>query len=141
MRLRSDSSKAQDLLEKVTRRNLQLDGLFNADSLCFVLSQCDRDFDVPDYIKQHPNLKDSCSAELRDAWTTKGRLDELRRNLRMTDISRVKTEKLKRDLNREIELLRRRLSEYSKPAGSVGQKRKLSVDEDKSGEFHCMPYA
>ncbi len=48
--------QAAELLEKFTKRGLQLDGLYNADSLCFVLSQTDRDFDMVQYARQYPDL-------------------------------------------------------------------------------------
>ncbi|KAH7390044.1 hypothetical protein BKA64DRAFT_757002 [Cadophora sp. MPI-SDFR-AT-0126] len=54
---------AHDLLEKVTKRNLQLDGLYNAESLCFVLSQTDREFDIIEYLNSHPALKEHCAAD------------------------------------------------------------------------------
>jgi hypothetical protein len=48
--------QAAELLEKFTKRGLQLDGLYNADSLCFVLSQTDRDFNMMQYAHQYPDL-------------------------------------------------------------------------------------
>ena len=48
--------QAAELLEKFTKRGLQLDGLYNADSLCFVLSQTDRGFDFLQYARQYPDL-------------------------------------------------------------------------------------
>ncbi|KAK0105169.1 hypothetical protein ONS95_004433 [Cadophora gregata] len=71
---------AHDLLEKVTKRNLQLDGLYNAESLCFVLSQTDRDFDIMEYLKGHPVLKAACADDHRKVLdlvvSLKARLEE-----------------------------------------------------------------
>ncbi|RFU34362.1 hypothetical protein B7463_g1957, partial [Scytalidium lignicola] len=60
------SRAAQDLLQKYTKRNLQLDGRYDAGMLCFILSQTDREFDYPHYIKQHVNLKDSLKTSHRN---------------------------------------------------------------------------
>lgn len=48
--------QAHELLEKFTKRNLQLDGMYNAESLCFVLSKVDQGFDFNQYMKQYPEL-------------------------------------------------------------------------------------
>lgn len=37
------------------KRDLQMDGAYNSDHLCFILSQYDRDFDVGYYLRQDQN--------------------------------------------------------------------------------------
>lgn len=43
-------------MEELLKRDMQMDGIYDSDHLCFVLSQCDRDYNVPNYCRQNPTL-------------------------------------------------------------------------------------
>lgn len=65
------------MLEKVTKKNLQLDGLYNAKSLCFVLSQIDRGFDVHEYLDSHQKLKVRHDDDLKTMHAASDKIDLL----------------------------------------------------------------
>jgi septal ring factor EnvC (AmiA/AmiB activator) len=43
-------------MEELLKRDLQMDGLYDSNHLCFTLSQYDRDYDVPNYLRQNKAL-------------------------------------------------------------------------------------
>lgn len=46
------------LMEELLKRDLQMDGAYDPDHLCFVLSQFDRDFDVLHHLRNNPDLNE-----------------------------------------------------------------------------------
>lgn len=54
-------------MEELLKRDMQMDGIYDSDHLCFVLSQCDRDYDVPNYCSQNPTLAFTLKRHF-DAW-------------------------------------------------------------------------
>jgi len=61
----------------MTKRNLQLDGLYNQESLCFILSQTDRDFDKTSknggYMEDYPELQEKCFDDVQQVSADKRR--------------------------------------------------------------------
>jgi hypothetical protein len=53
-----------------------MDGMYDSDHLCFVLSQCDRDYDIPNYRKQNRALEVDLAPELKKLRDMKGKLVE-----------------------------------------------------------------
>ena len=44
------------MIEELLKHELKMNGSYNSDHLCFILSQCDRDYDVPYYIRQNKEV-------------------------------------------------------------------------------------
>lgn len=60
-------------MEELLKRDMQMDGIYDSDHLCFVLSQCDRGYDVPNYGRQNKTLFESLKPQrdkLRELFTT-----------------------------------------------------------------------
>lgn len=51
------SQQAHNLLAEYAKLNMVLDGTFNSDQLCFVLTHCDETFPLRTYARQEPKLK------------------------------------------------------------------------------------
>ncbi|TVY53027.1 Nuclear GTPase SLIP-GC [Lachnellula cervina] len=102
-----DEKNAHDLLEKMTKRNLQLDGLYNQESLCFILSQTDRDFDKTSknggYIEDHSELQDVCFDDVQQVSADRKKTVDLERQAEKLTASIAKGKRSARGLLDEIE--------------------------------------
>ncbi|TVY91158.1 Nuclear GTPase SLIP-GC, partial [Lachnellula willkommii] len=129
-----DEKNAHDLLGNITKRNLQLDGLYNQESLCFILSQTDRDFDKTSknggYIEDHPELQEKCFDDAQQVSADKKKALDLERQTKELAASIAKSKKAKRGLLDEIE-------DIIDPV-TDGQKRKLSQLQQTSGPPSVM---
>jgi chromosome segregation ATPase len=134
-KLSTNYFQAQDLLEKTTKRNLQLDGLYNSDSLCFVLSQTDKDFNTGDYIKQTPDLAESAAADSRQMETFKDKIAELKRQTKDTTRKRGENKKHAKELSKEIQDVKSRLNTLSNSSGNLSQNRKRGSNDREAGEL------
>lgn len=54
------------------KRDLQMDGLYDSNHLCVILSQCDRDYDAKNYLRQNKSLSkllESDIAKCGELWS------------------------------------------------------------------------
>lgn len=82
--------QAQELLEKCTKRQLQLDGLFKAESLCFILSKTDNLDDVDEvnrYLSDNDDLRESCSSDIDEEAKYHREIRELETEVKKIDRS------------------------------------------------------
>jgi septal ring factor EnvC (AmiA/AmiB activator) len=121
------------LLEKYTKRNLQLDGLYNSDSLCFVLSKTDRSFDYAQYAKQYPELGDMVSPDIKKAWKLKGDISGLERQHGSLVKSHKKNKKAMTELSANIKNLTSRLKALSSPSTPFASARKRTLSDTEEG--------
>jgi hypothetical protein len=126
------------LLEKYTKRNLQLDGLYNSNSLCFVLSKTDQAFDYSQYAKQYPDLGGAVALDMKEKWTLNGQKSEREREQTSVDKSRAKNKKKMKELFMEIKSMTSRLKALSTPPGapiSITPTRKRSANDIDGGKL------
>jgi predicted GTPase len=132
----ASDKNAHDLLSSLARTNMQLDGIFNSDSLFFVVSQIDRLEEVPEYIRDHPNLAESLSDDFSRATDKAKQIEKLDMDLKQTlrdlEINEKQMQRLEAK-NREIE---RRIEKLSNST-HTGRKRKH--DESHGGEGKTIP--
>jgi septal ring factor EnvC (AmiA/AmiB activator) len=121
------------LLEKYTKRNLQLDGLYNSDSLCFVLSKTDRSFDYAQYAKQYPELGDMVSPDIKKAWKLKGDISGLERQNAAVGKSYKKNKKAMAELSANIKNLTSRLKALSCASTPFLSTRKRTLSNTEEG--------
>ncbi|KAF4627197.1 hypothetical protein G7Y89_g10955 [Cudoniella acicularis] len=117
-----DEKNAHDLLEKITKLNLQMDGLYNQESLCFILSQTDRDFEKPKYIKDNPELESACSVDIQSIGNDQKKLKNLDTEGKPYKASLSKLKKQVRDLANEI-------VDIIVPVSTGQKRRRISVNE------------
>lgn len=114
---------------------MQLDGLYNQESLCFILSQTDRDFDKTSknggYIEDHPELQEKCFDDAQQVSTDKRKTLDLERQTRELAASIAKSKKTARGLLDEIEDIINPVTD--------GQKRKRKRRPAQIRKFFCMP--
>ncbi|KAH8820314.1 hypothetical protein F5884DRAFT_866052 [Xylogone sp. PMI_703] len=111
---------AQDLLLKHNKRNLQLDGRYDARKLCFIISQTDRSFNYLHYSKHHANLHKT----LRETWNEIETLRQKIKELGSRKMSLISTMMKHKDLQRQVLDIKFYLGESS--AVQFGSKRKIS---------------
>ena len=109
---------------------MQLDGLYNADSLCFVLSQTDREFDYAQYAKQYPDVGKHVSEDQKLAWQYRGDIVELKRERDSAEKAHRKNEKRVKELSNEIKKLNSRLNAFSSTSSTLQLTRKRGANED-----------
>jgi predicted nucleic acid-binding Zn-ribbon protein len=114
-----------------------MDGLYNSDSLCFVLSKTDLEFDVADYIKQSPELAESTAEDSRKLRAHKGNVSELKRQIDSTRKQSNESMKRAKKLSKEIQDVNLRLEAISNSSGNLCQKRKRTVNDRDASEFDC----
>ena len=112
-----------------------MDGLYNSDSLCFVLSKTDLEFDVADYIKQSQELAESTAKDSRMVWSLKGDISELKRQIDLTRKQNDKNKKRAKRLSKEIQDVNSRLDAISSSSSNLSQKRKRTFDDREAGEL------
>jgi hypothetical protein len=122
------------LLEKTAKRNLQLDSLYNSDSLCFVLSQTDTEFEYKNYIKQTPVLTESTAEDLKEIWRLVGDIGALERQRDHTRKKHNEKKKLAKKLSKETVDIKSRLDALSNSAGNLSHNRKRTANETEAGE-------
>ncbi|KAE9365442.1 hypothetical protein N431DRAFT_549648 [Stipitochalara longipes BDJ] len=127
-----NANQAAELLEKFTKRGLQLDGLYNAESLCFVLSQTDREFDYAQYAKQYPDLGKEVAVDQKLAWKLKGEIADLQRERDLAAKAHRKNEKHVKELSAEIKKLNSRLSALSSTSCPLSSTRKRGANDDEA---------
>lgn len=123
------------MLEKITKRNLQLDGLYNPDSLCFVLSQTDQEFNVTDYIKQTPVLDDSTAADMSQIQTFNGKIAELKREKDKARKKHAEEYKRAKNLSKDIADIKSQLAKLSNSSGNLPSSRKRIVNDREAGLY------
>jgi septal ring factor EnvC (AmiA/AmiB activator) len=123
------------LLEKTTKRNLQLDGLYNPDSLCFVLSQTDQAFNVMDYIKQTPVLDESTAADISQIQTFNGKISELKREKDKTKNKDAQNKQRAKNLSKDIADINSQLAKLSNGSDNLSQNRKRVVNDRETGQY------
>ena len=122
------------MLEKTAKRNLQLDSLYNSDSLCFVLSQTDTEFEYKNYIKQTPVLTESTAEDLKEIWRLVGDIGALERQRDHTRKKHNEKKKLAKKLSKETVDIKSRLDALSNSAGNLSHNRKRTANETEAGE-------
>jgi predicted nucleic acid-binding Zn-ribbon protein len=122
------------LLEKIAKRNLQLDGLYNSDSLCFVLSQTDKEFNYKNYIKQTPVLNESTVEDSKEIRRLMGDIGALKRQRDNTKKKYNEKKKLAKKLSKETVDIKSRLDALSNSAGNLSHNRKRTANETEAGE-------
>lgn len=112
-----------------------MDGLYNQESLCFILSQTDRDFDKHKYIKDNPELS-APTSEDRQAVASDQRLcRELEAEVKLLEININKSNKEIKQLSDAIQNI------FKPPAPSQKRKRamKLKEVEESLSQVETLP--
>jgi len=122
------------LLEKTAKRNLQLDSLYNSDSLCFVLSQTDTEFEYKNYIKQTPVLAESTVEDSKEIRRLMDDIGALKRQRDNTKKKHNEKKKLAKKLSKETVDIKSRLDALSNSAGNLSHNRKRTANETEAGE-------
>jgi chromosome segregation ATPase len=122
------------LLEKIAKRNLQMDGLYNSDSLCFVLSQTDKKFPYQNYIKQTPVLTESTAEDSKEIRRLEGDIGALKRQRSNTKEKYNEKKKLAKKLSKDTVDIKSRLDALSNSAGNLSRNRKRTANETEAGE-------
>jgi chromosome segregation ATPase len=112
-----------------------LDGLYNPDSLCFVLSQIDQEFNVMDYIKQTPVLDESTAADMGQIQTFNGKMAELKREKDKTKKKHAEEYKRAKNLSKDIADIKSQLAKLSNSSGNLSSSRKRIVNDRKAGQY------
>lgn len=87
---------------------MQLDGLYNAKSLCFVLSQIDRDFNVNEYLNSHPKLKEKHAEDEKAFRTANSKISALTKERAVATKANQENCRLAKKLSAEIKELKKR---------------------------------
>ncbi|KAE8443183.1 hypothetical protein EG329_002282 [Mollisiaceae sp. DMI_Dod_QoI] len=121
---------AHDLLEKITKRDLQLDGLYNSESLCFILSQTDRDFDILEYTQGYPELTKKYAEDYKSMQSFTSRLGEVEREQRAAAAVDRANKKQARDLGIQMQQLRQSLGMPSRGIPMPQNRKRGAEDTD-----------
>ena len=113
---------------------MQLDGLYNSDSLCFVLSQTDKEFNYKNYIKQTPVLNESTVEDSKEIRRLMGDIGALKRQRDNTKKKYNEKKKLAKKLSKETVDIKSRLDALSNSAGNLPHNRKRTANETEAGE-------
>ncbi|KAI9641666.1 hypothetical protein NHQ30_009521 [Ciborinia camelliae] len=116
---------AKETLDSVTKRNMQFDGLYHADSLFYVISKIDDSLDVDRYINNHSGLKVKLEKDLDHLREREARLKDIESELKTLDNLRAKGSKNLAKLDARIQEDTRMTRK-----APVGQKRKLGADDE-----------
>ncbi|KAL3418941.1 hypothetical protein PVAG01_09162, partial [Phlyctema vagabunda] len=124
---RAPSDKgAQDLLSKSMQRNLQLDGLFNGDGLCFIVAKTDASMKESRYLTQHPELAQELSKLLEDETRHKSKLEYLERTVANWEMEFLKFRRRRAELTEKLRILEKKGAN----ARVVPRKRKVKSESD-----------
>lgn len=125
--------QAHLLVEELLKRDLQMNGVYDSNHLCFILSQYDRDFDVPYYAKHSKAVSIAIQPTLDKHREYKGKISELRTLFRDTQISYDKKLARIEDVEAEIKKLR---SQHRRGHSKTKLKRKHDQPDGSAREFH-----
>ncbi|KUJ08363.1 uncharacterized protein LY89DRAFT_742198 [Mollisia scopiformis] len=120
---------AHDLLAKVTKCDLQLDGLYNSESLCFVVTQNDQKFDVDHYMKEYPELKKKCADESENWKTFNSRFNEVSKEEKAAVVRENANKTEAKALIARIKRIRQILGLPPKGYSTSSQNRKRAAGE------------
>jgi hypothetical protein len=80
-----------------------MDGSYDTEHLCFILSQCDRDFDIPYYLKQNPRLRTKLKETRKEASDACSRCLERSKEIEQSRETRSKQLEMIETLEEEID--------------------------------------
>ncbi|KAF7865405.1 hypothetical protein EAF04_006381 [Stromatinia cepivora] len=121
---------ANKILNSVQKRGMQFDGLFNANSLFFVISKIDDSLDVDRYINDHPELKSKLTHDLEHLRNRQVRLAEVEHELKELDSKHARGVKNLAKLDAEIGNNKVRADTTMTRQATASQKRKRGVDDE-----------
>lgn len=100
--------QAHELLEKITKRNFQLDGMYNPEALCFILSQNDNaDFKTNAHLAANPKLKRLCSPAIEQLAKLNASVAKLTKDEKVAKREYMKCKKVVKDLEKELRALKK----------------------------------
>lgn len=80
VRAASDKS-AHELLNSAVRRNMQLDGIYNSESVFFVVTKTDQMMDYEAHIRDHPNMEQDTAGDRKRVHANRVKLKDLEADL------------------------------------------------------------
>ncbi|KAJ8068912.1 hypothetical protein OCU04_002593 [Sclerotinia nivalis] len=125
--VRAGSDKgAHEILNSIQKRNMQFDGLFNAESLFFVVTKIDDSLSVQRYITDHPDLENKLAVDIGRIQSERTRLGDIERQLKVLASKREKGVKniaklnkmINKDLNGRITASQKRKRDSERDAAS-----------------------
>lgn len=119
------------------KTDLQMDGVYNAGNLCFILSQFDAPYDVSDYWKQNGHIRTTLRPEFDNVTGLEISLVERKKELAETQKSRERHKAFIEDLEAQIDQLKVQTGRGSKSVAQPQLKRKRGAIDDTLGRFPC----
>jgi hypothetical protein len=122
------------LLEKFTKRNLQLDGLFSSDKLCFILTQTDLIFNLQLYIRDHPSLAALCQPNQDAISQRNSEIAAIKSEEAVIRTRRASNSKEAKALSTQLTKLKNQFDSLFGETGHTDLKRKRLTDNCDKGE-------
>lgn len=128
--------QAHLILEDVMKTDLKMDGIYSSGSLCFILSQFDRDFDCPDYWSQIPELQMALKPLRKKDMEIKAIIREREKELSEIQTSQENHEFKIEEIQNQLSAGETTATKSTKTNTRSGLKRKRGTGNDTAGMLH-----
>lgn len=135
----TNNVQAQDLLGKISQRNLQLDNKFSAEHLCFIVSKTDVSLNMARYINTHKNVQAALAGEFEKEAIIRAALQRSLDNYNETIAAEAEKKESSKLVKKEIKELKQlpSVEKYIVDSLTSGKKRKRNEDlPDTSKQLH-----